>query len=194
MKKVAKNNVFVFEDITAPQFFFSDYSEDKTAARKKIFAFRPMTMETRCFHKKLEFPKIPAKRFLYRSLWAQIFNQKNFFFNFSKKPEKNDSWADLGPRSAWDKLSQMFVRILGQDRREKNSAKCLFEAARFRVLDRHRSTKPTTAPWNLNGVRPLGAPTHPLVTVSAKRLVIRRDLVRCLVLKLCQKIRLYGNL
>ena len=68
MKKVAKNNVFVFEDITAPQFFFSDYSEDKTAARKKIFAFRPMTMETRCFHKKLEFPKIPAKRFLYRSL------------------------------------------------------------------------------------------------------------------------------
>ena len=37
--------------------------------------------------------------------------------------------------------------ILGQDRPdEKNSAKCLFEAARLRVLDRHRATKPTVAP------------------------------------------------
>ena len=44
--------------------------------------------------------------------------------NFSKTPKKNHSWANLG-----------------QDRPEKNSAKCLFEAARFRVLDMHRSTK-----------------------------------------------------
>ena len=36
--------------------------------------------------------------------------------------------------------------ILGQDQPEKNSAKCLFVAARFRVLGRHRSTKTTTAP------------------------------------------------
>ena len=39
MKNVAKNNVFVFgENITAPQIFFFDYGEDKTAAQKKIFA------------------------------------------------------------------------------------------------------------------------------------------------------------
>ena len=39
MKKVAKNNVFVFgEDITAPHFF--DYGEDKTAAQKNVFALR----------------------------------------------------------------------------------------------------------------------------------------------------------
>ena len=31
-------------------------------------------------------------------------------------------------------------------RPQKHSAKCLFEAARFRVLDRHRATKTTTAP------------------------------------------------
>ena len=54
-------------------------------------------------------------------------------------------------------------QILGEDWPDKNSAKC-YEAARLRVLDRHRSTKPTTAPRNLNGVRSLGAPTYPLVT------------------------------
>ena len=63
-------------------------------------------------------------------------------------------------------------QILGQDNPEKN-AKCWFEAARIRVFDRHRSTKPTTAPWNLNGARSLGAPTHPLVTVFTKRPRIR---------------------
>ena len=41
MKKVAKNNVFVFgEDITAPQFSFFDYGEDKTAAQSFFFALR----------------------------------------------------------------------------------------------------------------------------------------------------------
>ena len=61
--------------------------------------------------------------------------------------------------------------IFGQDRPEKNSAKSLFEAARFRVQDRHRSTKPTTASWNLNGARSLGAPTA-LWSVFTKRSVI----------------------
>ena len=32
--------------------------------------------------------------------------------------------------------------------------------------------KPKTAPWNLNGARSLGAPTHPLVTVFTNRTVI----------------------
>ena len=90
---------------------------------------------------------------MYRSLWAQIFEKK--VSNFSKTPKKTIH----GP-------------ILGQDRLEKNSAKSLFEAARLRVLDRHRATKTTTAPWNLNGARPLGAPTHSLVTVFTKRRVI----------------------
>ena len=62
--------------------------------------------------------------------------------------------------------------MLGHVRAEKNSAKCWLEGAKFRVLDRHRSRKPTTAPWNLNGARSLGAPTHPLVTVFTKRPVI----------------------
>ena len=110
-------------------------------------------METRCFHKKLEFQKLPAKRFLYRSLWAQIFEKK--VSNFSKKNEKNNSWADLGPRSAWEKPSQMFVR-----------------SGEIPSPGQTWSTKPTTAPWNLNGARPLGAPTHPLVTVFPKRPVI----------------------
>ena len=90
---------------------------------------------------------------MYRSLWAQIFEKK--VSNFSKTPKKTIH----GP-------------ILGQDRLEKNSAKSLFEAARLRVLDRHRATKTTTAPWNLNGARPLGAPTHSLATVFTKRRVI----------------------
>ena len=98
--------------------------------------------------------KIPAIRFLYRSRWAQIFTKK--CSKLWKKNEKNHSWADVGLRSAWEKLSQVFG----------------FKAARFRVLDRHRSTKPTTASRNLNGARSLGAPTHPLVTVFTKRPVI----------------------
>ena len=64
-------------------------------------------------------------------------------------------------------------QMLSQDRPEKK-AKRLFEAARYRVLDRHRSTKPTTAPWNLNGARSFGAPTHPQVMFT-KRPVIRGE-------------------
>ena len=54
---------------------------------------------------------------------------------------------------------------LRQDRPEKNSAKrsirsCVIPSPRQTSID-----KPTTASRNLNGVRSLGASTHPLVTV-----------------------------
>ena len=111
--------------------------------------FISVTMETRCFHKKVRISTIPAKRFLYRSLSA---NLRKKSFKLFKNLGKNI------PRP-----------ILGQDRPEKNSAKCLFEAARFRVLDRHRSIKPTTASRNLNGARPLGAPTCLLYTSPSPR-------------------------
>ena len=68
---------------------------------------RPVTMETRCYPKKLQFQRC-AKRFPYRSPWAQIFENKSF--KLFKKPEKNHSWADLGPRSAWENFSQMLTR------------------------------------------------------------------------------------
>ena len=46
---------------------------------------------------------MPAKRFLYRSLSAQI--SEKIRFKLFKNPDKKKSWADLGPQ-----LSQMFVR------------------------------------------------------------------------------------
>ena len=81
----------------------------------------------------------------------------------------------------WKKRFKLFKKtkqmipgqMLGQDRPEKSSARCSFESARFRVLDRHRSRKPTTASWILNGARSLGAPTHPRVTVFSTRSVLR---------------------
>ena len=87
---------------------------------------RPVTMETRCFHQKIEFKRYPRKDFC-----TARYEHKSsiFFFQTFKTPKK----IIPGP-------------ILGQDRPEKNSAKCWFEAAIFRVLGRHRSTKPTTAP------------------------------------------------
>ena len=48
----------------------------------------------------------------------------------------------------------------------------MFEWARMRVLDCHRSTNPTTASLILNGARLLGAPTDPLVTMFASLHVI----------------------
>ena len=122
-------------------------------AASKHVLIRPVTMETRCFHKKLEFQRYPPNDFCTARYERKSLKKK--FQTFQKKPKK----IIPGP-------------ILGQDRPEKNPAKCLFEAARFRVLDGHRATKPTTAPLNLNGARPLGAPTHPLVTVFTKRPVI----------------------
>ena len=56
--------------------------------------------------KRVKISKTPTIRFLYRSLWAQIFPKKKS--KLSKKPEKHNSWADLGPRSAWEELSRMF--------------------------------------------------------------------------------------
>ena len=56
------------------------------------------------FPSKVRILKIPAKRFLYRSLWAKILEKK--VSNFSKTPKK----IIPGP-------------ILGQDRPENNSAK-----------------------------------------------------------------------
>ena len=121
----------------------------KKLARGRAF-FRPVTMETRCCQKKFDFQRNPPKDFCTARYEHKSSKKK---FQTFQKPRKKKI---LGrPRSAWEKLSQM-----------------LFEAARFRVLDRHRSTKPTTAPWNLNGARSLGAPTHPLVTVFTKRPVI----------------------
>ena len=57
--------------------------------------------------KKVRTSKISAKRFLYRTLKAQIFQKT--VSNFEKK-ENNNSWADLGPKSAWEKLSQTLIR------------------------------------------------------------------------------------
>ena len=96
--------------------------------------------------KKVRISKIPAKRFLYRSLWAQIFEKK--FQTFEKKTEKKRSWVDLGPRSAWEKLSRMLFRSGNTPSPRQTSIQ-----------------KTTTAPWNRNGARSLGAPTHPPVSV-----------------------------
>ena len=114
---------------------------------------RPVTMEARCSRKKLRISNIPAKYFC-TARYEHKSSKKQF--HFSKTPKK------IIPG-----------QMLGQDRPEKNSTKGSFEAARFRVLDRYRSTKPTTAPCNLNGARSLGAPTHPLATVFTKRPVVR---------------------
>ena len=59
------------------------------------------------FPKKVRISKIPAKRFLYRSLWAQVFEKKVSTLKFSKPPKKTIPGS-----------------ILGQDRPEKNAAKC----------------------------------------------------------------------
>ena len=99
--------------------------------KNQICQIRPVTMETRCFQKKSEFHRYPPKDF--RNARYERKSSRKKISNFSKTPKKKNP----GP-------------ILGQDRPEKNSAKCLLEAARFQVLGRHRWTKPTTPPWNLN--------------------------------------------
>ena len=80
----------------------------------------PVTMGTRCFHKKIEFQRTRQK--ISVPLGTST-NLRKKSFKLFKNPGNKNSWAS-----------------------EKNSAKCLLEAARFRVLDRHRWTKPTTAP------------------------------------------------
>ena len=122
--------------------------EKQKITRKKIWKFRSMTMGTRCCQTNFEFERYPPQDFgTVRYEHKPSKKKFQFFFKNRKIPGQ----------------------ILGQDRTEKISAKCQFEAARLRVLNRHRSTKPTTAPRNMNGARSLGAPTHPLVTVFTKR-------------------------
>ena len=106
-------------------------------------------METRYFHKKLEFQRYPSKDFCTARYEHKSSKKK---FQTFQKPRKKSflgrSWAKIGPRKTQPNVCSP-------------------------VLDRHRATKPTTAPRNLNGARPLGAPTNPLVTVFTKRPVIR---------------------
>ena len=76
-------------------------------------------------------------------------------FKLFKNPEKKipgSIWAKIGLRKTQPNVDSK--------RRDSES------------WTRHRWTKPTTAPWNLNGARSIGAPTHPLVTVFTKRPVI----------------------
>ena len=72
-------------------------------------------METQCFHKKLEIQRYQPK------ISVPLVTSVNLLkkcFKLFKNPEKIIPGA-----------------ILGQERPEKNLAKCLFEAARLRVLD-----------------------------------------------------------
>ena len=75
-----------------------------------------------------------------RFLWARLVKKTNFQ-TFGKKSEKNNSggrcWAKIGSR-------------IGS---RKSQADVCFEAAGFRVLDRHRSTKPTTHDYATNSER-----------------------------------------
>ena len=106
-----------------------------------------MTIETRCFDQKLEFQRYPPKYFCTARYEHKSFKKFQTFRKPRKKKILGRSWAKIGPRKTQPNVCSP-------------------------VLDRHRATKPTTAPRNLNGARPLGAPTHPLVTVFTKRPVI----------------------
>ena len=57
----------------------------------------PVTMETRCFDKKLGFQGYPPKDFC-TARYEHKSSKK--IFKLFKNPEKNNSWANLGPRSA----------------------------------------------------------------------------------------------
>ena len=108
-------HIFLFSAV--PHYSGTNFIAVLTALRirivKETSAVIPVTMETRCFHKKLEFQRHPPKDFC------------------TARYEHKSSKKNPGP-------------ILGQDRPEK-TAKYFLEATRFRVLDRHRSTKLTTA-------------------------------------------------
>ena len=93
-----------------------------------------MTMETRCCQKKI-FSKIPT---ICSSTPLATYEHKSDSskkkFQTWKKKKKNLAacWAKVGLK--------------------KTQLNVYFEAARFRALDRHRSTKPMIASWILNGV------------------------------------------
>ena len=84
-----------------------------------------MPMETQSSRKQLEFPK--DNRHTLQLAMSTILKMETS--KLLESTEKSKSGTDIGPRSASEKLQ----------------ADVYFEAARFRVLDRHRSTKPTTA-------------------------------------------------
>ena len=106
-----------------------------------------MSMETRCFHKRLEFQRYPTKEFCTARYEHKSSKKK---FPTFQKLRKNNSWADLGPRSAWEKLSQMFVR-------------------RGEIPSPGQTSigKTNDCPMNLNGARSLGAPTSDGYQVSS---------------------------
>ena len=64
--------------------------------QEKYRALRPVTMETRFFHKKLEFQRFPPKHFCTARHERKSSKKKQTF----QKPRKINSRADLGPRSA----------------------------------------------------------------------------------------------
>ena len=64
--------------------------------KKNSLGIRPVTMETRCFHRKLEFQRYPPKDFCTARYEHKPSKKK---FQTFKNPEKKHSWADLGPRS-----------------------------------------------------------------------------------------------
>ena len=99
----------------------------------------------------LSFPQADLGPTSDRRQWKRDVVKKKFEFQIY--PPKNFCTARY-EHNFWKEKFQTFQKaeknipgqILGQDRPEKKSAKCSFEAARFRVFDRHRSTQPTTAP------------------------------------------------
>ena len=86
--------------------FWPKKSKHLLKKRKKPVV-RPVTMETRCFHKKLEFQRYPPKD-LCTARYEHKSSKKKFqtFQKPRKKSFLGPSWAKIGLR----KLSQMFVR------------------------------------------------------------------------------------
>ena len=105
----------ISQKVVCPQMTVYVYETARTVVRSKVksvpifFAggakykkgLIPLTMETRCFHKKLEFQRYPPKYFC--TARYEHKSSKKMFSNFSKTPKKN---IFPGP-------------ILGQDRPEK---------------------------------------------------------------------------
>ena len=76
-------------------FAFAMAAESKLVKQQVLIS---VTMEMRCFHKKLEFQRYPPKDFC--TARYEHKSSKKKVSNFSTPPPKKNSWADLGPRSA----------------------------------------------------------------------------------------------
>ena len=74
--------------------FFRQSSLIRYARKCKLNCVIPVTMGTRCFHKKLKYPPKDFCTARYER------NSSKKSFKLFKTPQKNNSWADLGPRSA----------------------------------------------------------------------------------------------